>query len=183
MLPLERASEERVSLRSGVPVSEKFNIVAIRVLHTRAYVIFCACMAVFSMTLLTIMALNFNDRPYLDSPGFIVSEVLLTFIITIEVVLEVLARGKTYYRSCWRIFDVLVMVVSISAQLLYLFHIRGSEVDDMFSFVALLLRYMVQPFRLAILLRSLGASAERQRTLSEDKIQWVSEKHPGWDDM
>merc|ERR1719409_181210 len=109
---------------------------------------------------------------YPKNGWFLVAEAVITLFITAETAADMIVYGcREYWNDSWRVFDFAVCILCLIGLVIdYIHWYFYMQIDDYISVGLLIVRYIVQGFRVLRVLRQANAAASTISTVEETPI-------------
>lgn len=110
---------------------------------------------------------------YPKNGWLLVAEALITLFITMETVADMIVYGcQEYWRNGWRVFDFIVCILCLIGLVIdYVHWYFYMRIDDYISVGLLIVRYVVQSFRIYRVLRQANIATTNSFTVDETQIK------------
>jgi len=151
--PMMHAFAEQRKTELRVKGFHYVSLIANRLYFSRAYTVLYVFMILLNVVLLIWLVLNGTGQV---TRGFLALETIVTCVLGIEVAARMLTQGKKYWERYSNWFEFVVLILcTITVVMARTTHTltMSEEVDEMVSWTLLVLRYVLQAFRLLALLR------------------------------
>jgi len=146
------SSEQSLPIHTqhGLSRSEIVQGIASRFIYSRFYTILYLGLAV--LCFISIILSLFEKCP---STLFVILEVIINIAMIVEVSIRMVAVGRSYFFSCWNLFDLLLVFLCFSTLVFIVSGecSEGGREEAILDTFLLIIRYLIQFSRLGMMLK------------------------------